>query len=107
MIIPKIKQYECLQYDPIESWTPEESTKVHYQLVVFVGPSNDDSSVMFYIDVISGKTGFAPRKSLVLEKYSWQLVVDLLTEKIRLCAANSWDETTDRLRGFMDWEYDS
>ena len=107
MIIPKIKQFQCIQYDPIELWEPKPESNIHYQLVVFIGPKDDQTSVMFYIDIISGITGFAPRKSLILNEYSWDSVVDQLTEQVRLCAAKSWDEVTTKLREFMVWEYEN
>jgi hypothetical protein len=107
VVIPQIKRFECLQYDPIELWVPLDAMNVTYQLTVFIGQKDSQASDMFYINVSVGVSGFIQGKYLILEKYDWELVVDYITENIRLCSDNDWASVAKKICKFMDWEFDN
>jgi hypothetical protein len=107
MITPKIKKFQCLEHDPIELWRPETGEVIQYQLVVFIGTKDDDASDMWYIDIVCGVNGFTRGKSLILNQYNWDSVVNHLAERVRLCAAETYDDVIAKLQVIMDWEFEN
>ena len=111
---PQLKAFDCVDHDPIESWSPATTIQVDYWLCLHIGLEESEGADLFYVNILSEKTAqtlsekeFARRKTIVVEPYSWAAVVAALERILRSVEGADWVTMAEQLRTKFDWEFEN
>ncbi len=111
---PELKALDCMDHDPIESWQPLSATDVDYSLCLHIGPTDQQGTDLFYVNVLSEAAArmlntdeFAQRKKIVVKDYSWNAVVRAIDDIIRQIEGADWSEIAKKLSKEFDWEFEN
>lgn len=110
---PCLKGFDCLDHDPIEDWSPEDDSDVHYHLCLHIGPEGDIGAEYFYVEIATPQAinrqnlGSVLRKHrLVFNPYSWSSVLERVQSILSECNGSDWLQCTRLLCERFNWEYD-
>ena len=111
---PQLKACDCVDHDPIESWSPATPTEVDYWLCLHIGPEESEGADLFYVNILSESAAqalseeeFARTKKIVVEPYSWPAVIAALEQILRFVEGADWATIAEQLRTKFDWEFDN
>jgi len=114
-VVPVLKDFDCVVHDPIDQWRPD-SDEVWYWLTLHIGDPDSDAADLYYVAVFTppGLTAakqagqsIGPPPPIVLPKYSWQAVLNVVNARLSLCEGFGWHDVNQKLRLKFAWEYEN
>lgn len=112
-MIPELKGFNCLEHDPIDEWVPDLDDEVNYYLCLYIGLPDDIGIDYFTVNIVTPQAinalNLGPQlkgKHVTINPYSWDAVIERLTNILNMCDGDNWDQQLPKLREHFDWEYD-
>ena len=113
MTIPQLKAFDCADHDPIDEWVPPSESDVHYSLCLHIGPRGENRADLFYVNVATPQAisqhnlGWCfKQKGIVVNPYSWRVVLERIQEVLRCCPGNDWAQQAKLLANHFHWEFE-
>ncbi len=114
MIEPEIRDFDCMDHDPIDEYVPDRPD-VCYWLTVAIGAAGEEGADNFQILVATPKGlkalkqaghKLGPEPPIVVEPYDWSSVYSRLEARVAKCSTHTWTFVMERLRRSFRWEYE-
>jgi len=116
MIKLEIKDFYSPDIDKVWEWEPKDNQNVNFLLEINIGVVDEDSSDIFQVIIATPKglnaningseSLLIDRACLVFSEYSWENVINKVSEILVLCSADNWKESTTKLQRYFHWEYE-
>jgi len=112
MATPQLKAFDCFDHDPIDQWMPDSDEDVCYSLCLHIGPTDEEGSDLFYVDVYTqqaikshnlGKS--VSQRGIVVNPYSWDGVMRKVQATIERCEGENWSQQAELLAKHFSWEF--
>jgi hypothetical protein len=112
MIIPQLKNFDCVAHDPIDQWSPESEDEVCYHLSLHIGQPDQVGADYFDVQIVTpeaiNRMNLGRRLAkyhIVISPYSWEIVLQRIEEILRACGGDSWEQISRLLAQHFDWEF--
>lgn len=107
---PEIKSWDCVEYDPIEEWQPDDPLFVEFWCNVAIGVKGEEGADNFLVHVVTERMlpQIKDKKyMLVLPCYEgWGQVLSSLDSKLDDINGLSWAVLSEKLSKIFYWEYE-
>jgi len=106
---PIIISYDYTDYDPIDSWIPEDKRDVDFWMNFTIGYDQRGGD-NFQLHVVSPRNLRGPKSdqySIVINEYSWKSVLEKVNNILKQCHGSDWSDISDKLSKYMYWEFDN
>ncbi len=111
----EIKTYDAsgfLEIEELHNLKYEGDAEFHFYLTLTIGIKGSDSGDLFSILVMTPMANknypINKNEKHYLFKYgdNWEALYKSLSEIVKSCSADSWDESVRKLSNHFSWEYD-
>lgn len=114
----EILDYDSADIDEVWNWVPESAQDVFFHLEIEVGEVGKEGGNLFQMEVATleglkniqlkyPEKKFASRGLIILDKYSWESLLNYLKTELRQCSRKSWQESIQCLSKKFLWEYEN
>lgn len=104
-----INSYHCLEHDPIEDWQPENPADINVSINFTIGlEATSRDNFLLHVITPSQQVGSLPTKyTLVIDYFKIQIILTSVQDMLEQCQGNSWEDITQKLSQFMQWEFEN
>ena len=112
----EIRNFYSADISNLPNWKPDDENEVFFHLEFEIAELGKKGANVFQVVVATpqGLSWFAQtfdaelpeRAVLLLEQYSWDLLLDKLSSIVQTCTKDSWQDSIDQLRLYFMWEYE-
>ncbi|WP_206485605.1 Imm8 family immunity protein [Thalassotalea sp. G2M2-11] len=105
---PEIKNYDCTDYDPIDTYQFNVPCDVDFWMNFTIGPVGFDGGDNFQVRVATyGTIGLKEsiQYCILLDEYSFSQVLSKVSEFLAKSEGQNWDEVATKLAEYMLWEF--
>lgn len=106
---PLILSFDCVDYDPIDLWVPENCYDVDFWMNFTIGydQGGGDNFLLHVVSPINLQGPESDKYAIVLTEYSWNLVLERVNNILEKCHGNNWSEISEKLSNHMYWEFEN
>lgn len=105
---PEIKSYDCVDYDPIDSYKFKNNCNVNFWMNFTIGFKDSEAGDNFQVRVATYNNielTESIEHTILLEEYSFPLVLTQINDILSKCQGEDWDEVSGKLAKYMYWEF--
>ncbi|PST85534.1 hypothetical protein C9I91_22580 [Photobacterium jeanii] len=105
---PEVKSYDCIDYDPIDTYKFDDPDDVDFWINFTIGPVDFDGGDNFQVRVATFSNigrNESPRHCILIDKFSFSQVISKVSEFLSKCEGRDWEEVSIKLSEFMCWEF--
>jgi hypothetical protein len=115
MITPGLQGFFSSDVENLNGFRPSSLADIYFPLELSIGVKGEKAADLFQILVTSpealrkrAKTNiYGPgRHCLIVFEYDWPAIKAYLEELVLKCAADTWEEVTQKLSRYFHWEYE-
>ena len=109
-IVPELRSVDAWdRTDPVDPQNFELAVQA------IIGPMGEKGEEIFYLTVCTPQwlANYVSREKyifgihrLIVERYNWDLIEDVVRRLCRRISGKSWQEVTTKLNRFAGWEYE-
>jgi hypothetical protein len=107
MLTPIIISYDCLEYDPIDQWQPQDPHNINISINFTIGirpPSGDN----FILHIVTpNNLELLNRYSLVIDAFDLKKILTHVHQILEKCKGDDWQEISNQLSQFFEWEFEN
>lgn len=108
-MVPIIIDYDCTDHYPIDLWEPENPLDVDFWMNFTIGYDKKGGD-NFQLHVVTPNNLQGPdsaKYAIVLNSYKRELVLAEVNKILGLCHGSDWEEVSDKLATYMNWEFEN
>jgi len=108
LVKPEIKSYDCVTYDPIDSYEFKDNRNVDFWMNFTIGLEDSEAGDDFEVRVATYNNielTESIEHTILLEQYSFDLVLSQIDDILSKCQGEDWVEISGKLAKYMHWEF--
>jgi len=107
-VIPIIISFDCVDYDPIDSWEFPDTNRVDFWMNFTIGPDQKggDNFQLHILTTEMAQSKTSLTHAIILERYSWDAVLLKVNEILNQSKGEHWDTISTKLSKHMAWEFE-
>ncbi|GAA6168385.1 Imm8 family immunity protein [Sessilibacter corallicola] len=107
---PEIKEWDCVNHDPIEEWIPDDPLDVEFWCRLRIGIKEENDADNFDVHVATHKavSRLKDKNYLFVIPYyeSWNSVHRCLESVVQQCVGENWLAVCEQLSERFRWEFE-
>lgn len=104
-----IKDYDCIDHDPIKDWIPDDKNDVDIFITSHIGPKDGSGFELFNANIVTPNNVPTSKKAKYIKivEYDFELVIKKVNDLLNNFESDDWNETSSYLNHYLDWEFDN
>ncbi|MCJ8313213.1 MAG: immunity 8 family protein [Pseudomonadales bacterium] len=108
---PEIKDWDCIEYDPIGKWIPDDPAEVDFWLNMTIGIKGETGGDNFLVHIVTEKliSQLENRSHILVVPYYFGMndIIERVNVILESCHDLNWSGMAEQISKIYYWEFES